>query len=136
MVHGPEDLIVDLALEAPPSMPATVSILGPTFAPDELAGRKLLALFDRAAARDFADVFQLSERPPMRLRCDSGPAWRTLWWLSASRPVPTGLCCVTPALDAPNGKHRIQLRLHRVDLARLRCTFVVWDKRVSAILDR
>lgn len=62
VIHGPEDLIVDLALEAPPSMPATVSILGPTFAPDELAGRKLLALFDRAAARDFADVFQLSER--------------------------------------------------------------------------
>ena len=62
VVHGPEDLIVDLALEAAPSMPATVSILGPTFAPDELAGRKLLALFDRAAARDFADVFQLSER--------------------------------------------------------------------------
>ena len=62
VIHGPEDLIVDLALEAAPSMPATVSILGPTFAPDELAGRKLLALFDRAAARDFADVFQLSER--------------------------------------------------------------------------
>jgi hypothetical protein len=33
--------------------------MGPTFAPDELAGRKLLALFDRAEARDFADVFVL-----------------------------------------------------------------------------
>ena len=76
MIHGPEDLIVDLALEAAPSMPATVSILGPTFAPDELAGRKLLALFDRAAARDFADVFQLSERPPMRLRCDASARMR------------------------------------------------------------
>ena len=62
LVHGPEDLLVDLALEAPPTLPATVSILGPTFAPEELAARKVLALFDRAAARDFADVFELSER--------------------------------------------------------------------------
>jgi hypothetical protein len=62
LVHGPEDLLVDLALEAPPRLPATVSVLGPTFALEELAGRKVLALFDRAAARDFADVFQLSER--------------------------------------------------------------------------
>jgi hypothetical protein len=62
LVHGPEDLLVDLALEAPPRLPATVSVLGPTFALEELAGRKVLALFDRAAARDFSDVFQLFER--------------------------------------------------------------------------
>lgn len=35
---------------------------GPTFAPEELAGRKLAALFDRAEARDFADVFVLTRR--------------------------------------------------------------------------
>jgi hypothetical protein len=38
------------------------SLAGPTFAPAELAGRKLIALFDRAAARDFVDVFTLSRR--------------------------------------------------------------------------
>lgn len=54
VVHGPEDLLVDIALDSPPLQPATASFLGPTFAPDELAGRKLLALFDRAEARDFA----------------------------------------------------------------------------------
>ena len=37
------------------------SLIGPTFAPEELAGRKVVALFDRAEARDFADVFELSE---------------------------------------------------------------------------
>jgi predicted nucleotidyltransferase component of viral defense system len=37
-----------------------VSIVGPTFAPEELAGRKLIALFDRAEARDVADVFVLA----------------------------------------------------------------------------
>jgi len=34
----------------------------PTLAPEELAGHKLLALFDRAAARDFADVYMLARR--------------------------------------------------------------------------
>jgi hypothetical protein len=59
VVHGSEDLLVDIALDSPPLQPATASFLGPTFAPEELAGRKLLALFDRAEARDFADVFVL-----------------------------------------------------------------------------
>jgi len=59
VVHGSEDLLVDIALDSPPLQPAMASFLGPTFAPDELAGRKLLALFDRAEARDFADVFVL-----------------------------------------------------------------------------
>lgn len=35
---------------------------GPTLAPEELAGHKLLALSDRAAAWDFADVYVLARR--------------------------------------------------------------------------
>jgi Nucleotidyl transferase AbiEii toxin, Type IV TA system len=62
IIHGPDDLLVDLAVDSPPGHPATASFVGPTFAPEELAGRKLLALFDRAAARDFVDVFALSDR--------------------------------------------------------------------------
>jgi nucleotidyltransferase AbiEii toxin of type IV toxin-antitoxin system len=60
LVHGIEDLLVDLVLDSPPGRPATATITGPTFAPDELAGRKVIALFDRAAARDFVDVYALS----------------------------------------------------------------------------
>jgi hypothetical protein len=60
LVHGPEELLVDLALDSPPIRPAIASLAGPTFAPDELAGRKVVALFDRAAARDFVDVYALS----------------------------------------------------------------------------
>ncbi len=41
---------------------ATVSIAGPTFGLEELAGRKTIALFDRAEARDFADVYVLAQR--------------------------------------------------------------------------
>jgi hypothetical protein len=62
LVHGSEDLLVDIALDSPPGRPPTASIAGPTFAPAELAGRKVIALFDRAAARDFVDVFMLSRR--------------------------------------------------------------------------
>lgn len=62
LVHGPEDLLVDLALDSAPGKPVSASIAGPTFAPDELAGRKVIALFDRAAARDFVDVYALSRR--------------------------------------------------------------------------
>jgi len=60
VIHGADDLLVDLALDSPPQQPATASLIGPTFAPEELAGRKVVALFDRAEARDFADVLELS----------------------------------------------------------------------------
>jgi len=55
-------LLVDLAVNAPPDFPASETAAGPTLAPEELAGHKLLALFDRAAARDFADVYVLARR--------------------------------------------------------------------------
>lgn len=39
-----------------------MSLLGPTLDPDDLAGRKVIALFDRAEARDYADVYALAKR--------------------------------------------------------------------------
>lgn len=54
--------LVDLAVNAPPDFPASETAAGPTLAPEELAGHKLLALFDRAAARDFADIYVLARR--------------------------------------------------------------------------
>jgi hypothetical protein len=45
-----EDLIVDIALDSPPGRPLAASIAGPTFAPAELAARKVIALFDRRIA--------------------------------------------------------------------------------------
>lgn len=53
VVRGPENLVVDLALDAAPSRPPMLTFLGPTFDREELAGRKVVALFDRAEARDF-----------------------------------------------------------------------------------
>lgn len=64
VVCGPEELLVDLAVDSPPAHPEATSPAGPTFSLDELAGRKLIALFDRAEARDFADVYTLATRFP------------------------------------------------------------------------
>lgn len=60
--HADEETLVDLAIDSPPFGRPTVTVLGPTLAPLELAGRKLLALFGRAEARDFADVYLLAQR--------------------------------------------------------------------------
>lgn len=57
-----EETLVDLAIDSPSHSRPTLTVLGPTLAPHELAGRKLLALFDRAEARDFADVYVLAQR--------------------------------------------------------------------------
>ena len=59
-ITGADELLVDIALDATPGHPPVASIAGPTLDPRELAGRKMIALFDRAAARDFVDVFMLS----------------------------------------------------------------------------
>jgi hypothetical protein len=55
-VRGSGLVVVDIAIDVPPGHPPVVSIAGPTFDLEELAGRKLVALFDRAEARDFADL--------------------------------------------------------------------------------
>lgn len=57
-----EELLVDLAMDATPLDPPTVSFLGPTMSLEENAGRKVLALFGRAEPRDFVDTYALHER--------------------------------------------------------------------------
>lgn len=57
-----DTLLVDLAIDTAPIGTINLTDVGPTFAPKELAARKLLALFDRAAARDFADLHTLTDQ--------------------------------------------------------------------------
>jgi hypothetical protein len=54
-------LLVDLALETVELPPAT-TVVGPTIAEQEVAVGKLIALFDRAEARDFVDVLEFCQR--------------------------------------------------------------------------
>lgn len=66
-VQGDDELRLDIAIDVAANHPVVVSIVGPTFDPEEQAGRKLVALFDRAEARDFADVYVLANRFDLEL---------------------------------------------------------------------
>jgi hypothetical protein len=55
------EVLVDLGIDSPPLTAHTLTLLGPTLPALELAGRKLVALFGRAEARDFANVYGLAQ---------------------------------------------------------------------------
>lgn len=116
LVHGSEDLVVDLALDSAPGRPASATFVGPTFAPDELAGRKVVALFDRAAARDFVDVYALSRTFP---KTDL---------LDLAREVDAGfLVSVFVDMVGYLARYRdVDLALGDVDVAALRAFFQQW----------
>ena len=59
--------MVDLAQDAGPLAEPTITTVGPTYAAPELAARKILALFDRSALRDFIDVDRVSGAYPRKL---------------------------------------------------------------------
>jgi hypothetical protein len=61
LVTHVESLLVDIVLDSPAVLPPTTSAVGPVLAGLELAARKLAALFGRGEARDFADVYVLSQ---------------------------------------------------------------------------
>jgi hypothetical protein len=116
VVHGPQDLLVDLALDSAPGRPASASIAGPTFAPAELASRKVIALFDRAAARDFVDVYALTR-------------WfTTTELLDLAREVDAGfdLGVFTDMLKHVVRYADVDLSLGDVDRAALRAFFEHW----------
>lgn len=60
IIHGDDSLLVDLARDSALILKPVQTCVGLVVAPEELAGRKLLALFDRAFARDFIDVYVLA----------------------------------------------------------------------------
>jgi predicted nucleotidyltransferase component of viral defense system len=60
IIHGDDSLLVDLARDSALILKPVQTQVGLVVAPEELAGRKLLALFDRAFARDFIDVYVLA----------------------------------------------------------------------------
>ena len=67
VVTDDAQLVIDIAVDVPPILNPVTTEAGPTFAPEELAARKLTALFGRAEARDFTDVFTLCRRFPKSL---------------------------------------------------------------------
>lgn len=61
-IRGTDSLAIDFCRDTPALLPVNHTADGPTYAGPELAGRKMLALFGRAEARDFVDVFVLAKR--------------------------------------------------------------------------
>jgi hypothetical protein len=125
LVHGPEDLLVDLALDSAPGGAAMTSIAGPTFAPAELAGRKVIALFDRAAARDFVDVFALSHR------------FSKTELLELAREVDTGFDVrVFIEMIGLLSRYRdVDLHLGEVSVAEVRAFFEHWGAELGSSQD-
>lgn len=76
--HDHAEVLVDLARDSGPLDAPTITAFGPTYPAVELAARKLLALFGRAALRDFIDVatvaavFDRSELIDLARRIDAG----------------------------------------------------------------
>lgn len=64
-----DETVVDVAWDAR-RFPRAITEEGPLLAVDELAGDKLLALFGRAAARDFIDVAALVDRYGLERLCE------------------------------------------------------------------
>lgn len=115
-VTGPEDLLVDIALDSQPGEPPTMSVAGPTHALKELAGRKVVALFDRFAARDFVDVFALSR------------TYSKADLLAWARDLNQGLEVpyFVQALDVLPRYTDLDLSLGDVDVTALRAFFSAW----------
>lgn len=115
-VHGRDELIVDIALDSPPERPPVASLAGPTFAAEELAGRKVIALFDRAAARDFLDVYELASR------------FSKAELLARAADIDDGFDprAFAAMLDHLNRYRDTDLDLGGVDIAALRSFFRTW----------
>ncbi|WP_222618377.1 nucleotidyl transferase AbiEii/AbiGii toxin family protein [Nakamurella sp. PAMC28650] len=122
LVEGPEDLIIDLAMDSAPVRPAGSSTVGPTFAPAELAGRKVIALFDRAAARDFVDVLALSHR------------FSKVELLALAREVDSGFetGVFVEMIGFLNRYTDVDLALGAVNIAELRTFFAEWSTELEA----
>lgn len=100
IVHGDDNLLVDLAVDSPPEQPATVSLIGPTFAPEELAGRKVvpcltgprLATSPMSLSSHNASPRMISwNRPPRSISVSTGPSsprCSGAWPASATKTCP------------------------------------------------
>src|SRR5258706_11865322 len=90
-----ESLIIDLGRDSPAGEPVESTDLGPTLSARDLAARKTLALFGRAEARDFADVYDLA----LRYGRD-----RLLEWAASDDPDSTSRSspkCSSPSTGSP-----------------------------------
>jgi len=91
LVRDREEVFVDLALDSAPHGQPNATFLGPTLSPDELASRKLLALFGRALPRDFEDIYAMRDAMDfadlMRAAKEIDPGFEVKWLIIAIKSL-------------------------------------------------
>ncbi len=117
-----EALVVDIGLDSPPDRPPTMTELGPTLAAHDLAARKTLALFGRAEARDFTDVYALARHFSKE---------QLLRW-AAAQDGGFDLRVFADMLGTIRRFTDEDLLLARPDADRLRVFFAVWREEILA----
>jgi hypothetical protein len=100
--------------------PTELSRIGPVLAGEELAASKLLALFTRAAARDFLDVYALSGRYGFERLCE----------LAAQKDPGFHLEALADALGAMTRLPRQAFDVDDRTLEELRSTVAEWRAEV------
>jgi predicted nucleotidyltransferase component of viral defense system len=122
---GDANCQIDLAIDYR-ALPAEPSSYGPTLAIEELAANKVLALFDRAEARDFLDLDELTRRFDLQslidLATEKDPGFDTVQFLEAL----SSFRRFTPA----------DLGLGEEEYQRLRSSVERWRKQLERNLKR
>ena len=120
-VHGPETLMIDLALDSRAVTASIQTELGPTCSLDELVARKILALFGRALPRDFVDVYLLSHK------VDIDDA------LAISREIDTGVAdkFLAQAFRRLEFYADGDLPIDEAEIETMRRFFVAWRQRLD-----
>lgn len=125
VTDGDESCQVDLAIDYR-ALPPEPSIYGPTLAAKELAAGKVLALFDRAEARDFLDVAALVEHftleEMMELAAEKDRGFATTHFLEALATFRR----FTPA----------DLGISEAEYEPLRMTVESWRRHLGRNIDR
>lgn len=117
-----DEVIIDLGRDAAPAEPPDVTLLGPTLTKHDLAARKTLALFGRAEARDFADVYRLARRYGKR---------KLLSW-AASQDAGFDLGVFAQMLGSADRFDDEEIPVPAEEIDRLREFFSAWRSELAA----
>jgi Nucleotidyl transferase AbiEii toxin, Type IV TA system len=98
-------LVIDLGVDSAPILDTTVTDVGPTYQPQELAARKLLALFGRAEARDICDCTNSRFSSTSTISANS-PVGSTPDSAGCASPMPSARSIASPTVTSRTSASR------------------------------
>lgn len=117
---GDDRCEIDLAIDYR-ALPVESSSYGPTLAVEELAANKVLALFDRAEARDFLDLVELTRHFEME----------SLLTLASEKDTEFDVAGFIDALSTLGRFTAADFGLTEVEYERLRATVSIWRSELG-----